>query len=106
MPSFCFDERVIVDFDTYPNGTAIPKGVYVNMEWFDAYGMEISVIGEGKLLEYLSSIDGAWWAPDGKSARIFDTSAPGTSIADGDPELGSPNEEYGGPRCRTSWRAE
>jgi len=70
--------NVILDFDTYPDGTPLPGGKYVEKEWA-AYGLTLSATGG--FLDF---------------PRLFDTSDIGNPNF-GDADLGSPNE-----RCTPS----
>jgi hypothetical protein len=71
--------RIVIDFETAGNGTGLNRGDYVADDWFVAYGLSISAF---------ATMGG--YVP-GNKARIFDTSNPGTSQLDGDPDLGSPH---------------
>jgi hypothetical protein len=88
MPT-CSFHRVctFLDFERFPNGSIIPRGTYVATEWYNAYGLNISVIPYGI----------NWYAPfragtNLRQPRIFNSSNPGIE-PDGDPDLGSPNEQ-------------
>jgi hypothetical protein len=72
-------ERVLIDFETAGDGNKLMRGDYVSNEWSSAYGFTISAF---------ATLGG--FTP-GDKARIFDTSNPGTSQLDGDPDLGSPH---------------
>lgn len=78
-------QNVIIDFETQGNGKKLRSGDYVSNEWRDMYGIHISV----------SVNASGGFAPEGK-ARLFNTSNPGT-INNGDPDLGSPNNQCYGP---------
>ena len=71
---------VNIDFETSGDGTALNRGDYVGDNWKDNFGFVITAF---------AACSG--FTPDAK-ARIFDTANPGTSQADGDPDLGSPNK--------------
>lgn len=68
-PGVCINYTIA--FDTYPNGTTIPPGTYVQNEWFDAYGIILAAAG---------GFD--------DRPRIFDTTNPVK-----DPDLGAPNDK-------------
>ena len=74
---------VNIDFSTTGTGEVLARGAYVKNEWYDKYGLTVTVVGG--------------YSPD-RMARIFDTSKPGKGD-DGDPDLGSPNSKCpgGGP---------
>ena len=71
--------RVVIDFETAGNRTALSEGAYVGKDWHDRYGLTISV----------TATTGGF-TPD-NMGRIFDSTNPGKSELDGDPDLGSPN---------------
>ena len=75
---------VVIDFETAGDGTALDSSHYVKYEWYDAYGMTVTA----------KALNGGF-TPDGK-ARIFDSSNPGTNDENGDPDLGSPNQNCSG----------
>jgi hypothetical protein len=67
--------NVTIDFDTYPDGSTVPGGVYVSNEWFDEYGVSLSASGG-----YLDI------------PRLLNTSS-----TDVENDLGSPNEKCSPP---------
>jgi hypothetical protein len=87
MPT-CSSQRLcaVLNFERFPNGTAVPRGAYVATEWYRVYGLNISVFPYGI----------SWYAPfkpgtNLRQARIFNSSNPGVE-PDGDDDLGSPNQ--------------
>ena len=76
---FCSD-TAFIDFEKRGDGTSLTRGDYVGDDWSTTHGFVVSA---------LATCGG--YTPDSK-ARIFDTSAPGTTNLDGDPDLGSPNK--------------
>jgi hypothetical protein len=85
----CSSQRIcaLLNFEKFPNGSIVPGGTYVATEWYRAFGLNISVIPYGI----------NWYAPfragtNLRQPRIFNSSNPGIE-PDGDPDLGSPNEQ-------------
>jgi len=78
LPFVCSNVETI-DFDSDENGTTIPKGTYVSDQWLGKFGLNITAV---------STIGGF---THGGRARIFNTSDPGLTQLEGDPDLGSPN---------------
>lgn len=77
---FC-SQCYYLDFNITDAGTAVGRGDYVSTEW-QQMGVTISASGG--------------YTPDNKP-RIFDTSNPGTNNWNGDPDLGSPNNQCANP---------
>lgn len=71
MPSFCFEECTKVDFNTFPNGTAVEKGAYIHDEWKADFGMEIFVVGLGGLWSPANNTN-RWWALGAQETVIED----------------------------------
>lgn len=79
-------ECVKLDFESKASGAGWKRGDYVSRNHYWAkHGVRITARG------------GVSPNDNNREARIFDTSNPGTNNNNGDPDLGSPNENCGGP---------
>jgi hypothetical protein len=62
------------------------KGEYIRDKWAQSHGIRITAVKDSDCAV------GVGYTPWG-AARIFDTADPGTNNDNGDPDLGSPNED-------------
>jgi hypothetical protein len=83
LPPDC--TKVVVDFDTLPDGTPLAGGTYLEEDWFAEYGLKIP-----KRITF----DQAVMRPI--ELRLFNTSDVGDGVY-GDPDLGSPNSRCSNP---------